>query len=47
MIQLIICCILLYFFRNSFNGLTTNDVDEYIAYDYISDGELDGDMFTD
>jgi hypothetical protein len=44
MIQLIICGILLYFFRNSFSGVTTNDVDEYIAYDYIVDGEIDGDF---
>ena len=42
--EFILLLILLYFCRNAFTGVTDNDVDDFIMYDYLSDGELDGDM---
>lgn len=42
--EFILLLILLYFCRNAFAGTTEQDVDDFIMYDYISDGELDGDM---
>ena len=42
--EIILLLILLYFCRNAFAGATEKDVDDFIMYDYISDGELDGDM---
>ena len=42
--ELILCLVLLYFFRNSFSGTTDEDIEDFIMLDYIADGDMDGDL---
>ena len=42
--ELLICLVLLYIFRNAFMNITDDDVDDYVVMDIIADGEFDGEI---
>lgn len=47
MIEIIVGLILLYVFRFAGTASKDDDIEDYLMLDYVSGGELDGDIFED